>query len=73
MQELKNYEDNLRTSKEGSDENTMIPKSTKIQCKLEPNEEKHQIDLVVQTNNSTTIRTVVVFAEQIFEEESFVL
>jgi hypothetical protein len=70
MQELKIYEDSLIKSKEG-EESGSVPVATKASCKLETAETG--LELVVQTNNQSSIRSVVVFAEQVFQEESLVV
>mmetsp|Transcript_51970 Transcript_51970/g.86425 ORF Transcript_51970/g.86425 Transcript_51970/m.86425 type:complete len:704 (+) Transcript_51970:55-2166(+) len=68
--ELKNYEDTLAKSKGVPQEQGVIPHSTRAVCTLEMNVSKKCVDLVVQTNNDTIIKSIIVFAEQLFSGES---
>ena len=47
-----------------------IPPDTHVQSSLEMNPELQSGELVLSTNNDTVIKAVIMFAEQIFEEES---
>ena len=72
MQELKTYEDNLKHVKDGGeDDNNPVPAATRLVCKLEAT--PSAVELVVHTTNFTPIRAVVIFAEQVFPEESLVM
>lgn len=65
------FEENIKQSSQKSE--TTIPKDTKITCKLETQNSTEFIELVIRTNNGSLIRCVVIFAEQIFDEESYIV
>ena len=49
---------------------SIIPSDTRVDSYIAINRETFTCDLLLKTNNDTVIRGVVVFGEQIFEEES---
>ncbi|KAK3738831.1 hypothetical protein QZH41_011043 [Actinostola sp. cb2023] len=79
--ELKNYEENAKVEKSGSDVDQsqmgVIPANTQLQTSLivNPGNEQVQphVDLSISTTNETIIRTVMIFAEGVFEGESHVV
>ncbi|RMX50842.1 hypothetical protein pdam_00003138 [Pocillopora damicornis] len=80
--ELKNYEENAKVGKVGGqevDQSQMgvIPASTQLQTSLlvNPGSEQVQphVQLSISTTNETIIRTVMIFAEGVFEGESHVV
>lgn len=84
--ELKNYEENSKVSQSmrtsgGMDVDQsklgMIPANTQLQSSLNVNPGSEQVEpsveIAVATNNETIIRTVMIFAEGIFEGESHVV
>ncbi|PFX14212.1 Bardet-Biedl syndrome 2 protein homolog [Stylophora pistillata] len=80
--ELKNYEENAKVGKVGGqevDQSQMgvIPANTQLQTSLlvNPGSEQVQphVQLSISTTNETVIRTVMIFAEGVFEGESHVV
>lgn len=80
--ELKNYEENAKVGKVGGqevDQSQMgvIPANTQLQTSLlvNPGSEQVQphVQLSISTTNDTIIRTVMIFAEGVFEGESHVV
>ncbi|KAH8853987.1 Bardet-Biedl syndrome 2 protein like [Schistosoma japonicum] len=52
---------------------SVIKANTELQTKLEVSPNKPCVNLTIQTNNNTPLRCVVLFAEGIFNEESYVV
>lgn len=52
------------------DRSNIIPTDTRVDSFIAINKDTSSCDLVLRTNNSSVIRGVVVFGEQIFDEES---
>jgi len=83
LMELENYErenESFETSKKFSlserIENTIIPANTSVRAALQisaDHEDRLQTQLIISTNNDTTIRMVVLFAEGLFNGESHVV
>lgn len=80
--ELKNYEENARVGKAGGQDVDpsqlgIIPANTQLQTSLlvNPGSEQVQphVELSISTTNDTIIRTVMIFAEGVFEGESHVV
>lgn len=73
--ELKTYEDSMKQSKTGSEAG--LPPDTKIHCRLEATSNSSglpAVELFVHASNDMAqIRTVAVFSDQVFEEESLVV
>jgi Bardet-Biedl syndrome 2 protein len=68
LYELKTYEEN---SKATPGQNApIIPPDTNISCTWAVNQEASCVELVISTNNDTVIRAIIIFAEQLFENES---
>eukprot|EP00899_Mesostigma_viride_P018346 jgi/Mesvir1/26512/Mv16169-RA.1 len=75
MYELRSYEQNMKLAGQqgpGDDAAALIPSRTRVTTMLEVNRAKSCVELVLATNNETMIKGAVIFAEQIFEDESFV-
>jgi len=74
LYELQSYESNMRVvSKKAEAEDTsstVIPATTRVTSMLEMNPMKQCCELVLSTNNETVIKGVIIFAEQLFENES---
>jgi len=71
MYELTSYLNTKNADKvQAADSANLIPSNTRVDSFIAINRETASCDLVLKTNNSTVIRGVVVFGEQIFEEES---
>ncbi|XP_058060313.1 Bardet-Biedl syndrome 2 protein homolog [Anopheles bellator] len=85
--ELKHYENNIKYNKEilGStsesnlvqsvpDNVGIIPSNTRLQIGISTSygSSDMNIDITVSTNNSTTIRAVLIFADQLFKEETLI-
>ena len=75
LYELKNYEDNMRhiktgQMKQGEGQLMMLPVDTAINCQWEVDEVNKCVNLAVSTNNTTVVRAVVIFADQLFLGES---
>ncbi|XP_041786672.1 Bardet-Biedl syndrome 2 protein homolog [Anopheles merus] len=85
--ELKHYENNIKYNKEilsnTSESNLVqsvpdnvgiIPSNTRLQIGISTSYDSNDmnIDITVSTNNSTTIRGVLIFADQLFKEESLI-
>mmetsp|Transcript_15490 Transcript_15490/g.48734 ORF Transcript_15490/g.48734 Transcript_15490/m.48734 type:complete len:728 (+) Transcript_15490:185-2368(+) len=49
---------------------TVIPPSTHVSSRLEVSAQGQCCDLVITTNNETVIKGVIIFAEQLFDDES---
>ncbi|XP_065051095.1 Bardet-Biedl syndrome 2 protein-like [Rhopilema esculentum] len=85
LTELKNYSENDRVGKnvKAGDHHAsvsgvgMIPANTQLQTSLSVSTGgdgvKPHVDLTIQTTNETVIRSVLIFAEGIFEGESYVV
>ncbi len=71
LQELKNIEENLKQTEKGEDEQGPVPLSTHALVRLETSDTA--VLLVVTTNTQAPIRSVVLFGESIFQEESFIV
>ncbi|GLC47294.1 Bardet-Biedl syndrome 2 protein [Pleodorina starrii] len=71
MYEMASYS-NMRQTKDAAPErSSLIPSDTRVDSYIAINKETASCDLVLRTSNdSAVIRGVVVFGEQIFEEES---
>jgi hypothetical protein len=69
IRELESYKENLKFLNEES----IIPKNTKITCKLEGSEKSKSLNLVINTSNNASIRCAAIFAEGLFDEESLVV
>ncbi|KAG1676464.1 hypothetical protein FOA52_002284 [Chlamydomonas sp. UWO 241] len=72
LYELTSYH-NMRNPELPQPEANLIPNSTRVDSFVVVNEATASCDLVLKTNNDAVIRGVVVFGEQIFEEESLFL
>ncbi|XP_050082782.1 Bardet-Biedl syndrome 2 protein homolog [Anopheles aquasalis] len=85
--ELKHYENNIKYNKEilsGTNESNLvqsvpdnvgiIPSNTRLQIGISTSYGNNDmnIDITVSTNNSTTIRAVLIFADQLFKEETLI-
>ncbi|XP_050077103.1 Bardet-Biedl syndrome 2 protein homolog [Anopheles maculipalpis] len=85
--ELKHYENNIKYNKEilsnTSESNLVqsvpdnvgiIPSNTRLQIGISTSYDNNDmnIDITVSTNNSTTIRAVLIFADQLFKEETLI-
>ncbi|XP_041787777.1 Bardet-Biedl syndrome 2 protein-like isoform X4 [Anopheles merus] len=85
--ELKHYENNIKYNKEilsnTSESNLVqsvpdnvgiIPSNTRLQIGISTSYDSNDmnIDITVSTNNSTTIRVVLIFADQLFKEETLI-
>lgn len=60
----------LHTTPQAGASSNLIPPDTRVESFLTMNHVASSFDLVLKTNNDTTIRGVVLFGEQIFPEES---
>ncbi|EDS30326.1 conserved hypothetical protein [Culex quinquefasciatus] len=84
--ELKHYENNIKFNKELSSSNDsqlvqsvpdnvgVIPSNTRLQIGISTSYDSTDmnIDITVSTNNATTIRAVLIFADQLFKEETLI-
>ncbi|XP_055599661.1 Bardet-Biedl syndrome 2 protein homolog [Uranotaenia lowii] len=84
--ELKHYENNIKFNKELLSSNDsqlvqsvpdnvgVIPSNTRLQIGISTSYDSSDmnIDITVSTNNSTTIRAVLIFADQLFKEETLI-
>ncbi|XP_058445641.1 Bardet-Biedl syndrome 2 protein homolog [Malaya genurostris] len=84
--ELKHYENNMKYNKEilnSSDSQLVqsipdnvgiIPSNTRLQIGISTSYDSTDmnIDITVSTNNATTIRAVLIFADQLFKEETLI-
>ncbi|KAK3236701.1 hypothetical protein CYMTET_53174, partial [Cymbomonas tetramitiformis] len=73
--ELQQYESNMKSvSKQAGNPaeqaGVVIPASTRVTSMLEMNPSKQCCELVLSTNNECVIKGVIIFAEQLFENES---
>eukprot|EP01112_Ceratiomyxa_fruticulosa_P008405 TRINITY_DN2178_c0_g3_i1.p1 TRINITY_DN2178_c0_g3~~TRINITY_DN2178_c0_g3_i1.p1 ORF type:complete len:691 (+),score=149.61 TRINITY_DN2178_c0_g3_i1:135-2207(+) len=73
MFELQTYEDNIKKLKVGNLDAGTVSVDTKVSCRLETNLNDFCMDLVLQSSTDAQIRCVIIFADQIFEEESLVV
>ncbi|XP_020661772.3 BBSome complex member BBS2 [Pogona vitticeps] len=81
--ELRNYEENAKQVEPKAQTNEMdgqkgvIPANTQLKTSLSVNlgsdSESAHVELCISTSNDTIIRTVIIFAEGIFEGESHVI
>ncbi|KXJ76267.1 hypothetical protein RP20_CCG010009 [Aedes albopictus] len=84
--ELKHYENNIKFNKEIQANNDsqlaqsvpdnvgVIPSNTRLQIGISTSYDSNDmnIDITVSTNNATTIRAVLIFADQLFKEETLI-
>ena len=79
--ELSRYESGMRGTGQGegagaaggaTDYGEMVPKDTDVKGKLESHPERGCVELVLESTNEAAIKMVVIFAEQLFAEESYV-
>lgn len=84
--ELKHYENNIKFNKEilGNNDSQLvqsvpdnvgvIPSNTRLQIGISTSYDSNDmnIDITVSTNNATTIRAVLIFADQLFKEETLI-
>ncbi|XP_058820192.1 Bardet-Biedl syndrome 2 protein homolog isoform X3 [Topomyia yanbarensis] len=84
--ELKHYENNIKFNKEVlssgdsqfvqsvPDNIGVIPSNTRLQIGISTSYDSTDmnIDITVSTNNATTIRAVLIFADQLFKEETLI-
>ncbi|XP_053695343.1 Bardet-Biedl syndrome 2 protein homolog [Sabethes cyaneus] len=84
--ELKHYENNIKFNKEILSSNDsqlvqsvpddvgVIPSNTRLQIGISTSYDSSDmnIDITVSTNNATTIRAVLIFADQLFKEETLI-
>ncbi|KAG7273557.1 hypothetical protein CRUP_005746 [Coryphaenoides rupestris] len=75
--ELRNYEENAKGVSETDSEVGVIPANTQLQTALSVRSateaQKAHVELSISTPNETIIRSVLIFAEGIFEGESHVV
>eukprot|EP00794_Sanderia_malayensis_P016830 gene16830-18528_t len=81
--ELKNYEENIKFGRQYKDGDHrtgdvgIIPANTQLQTSLvvasSGDNQKPHVTLTIQTTNDTVIKAVMIFAEGIFEGESYVV
>ena len=62
--------ENKKVKPKTSTEASIVPAGTKLVTYFRHNAVKKYTELVVQTNNNAIVKSVVVFAEQIFANES---
>lgn len=74
-QELTSYQEQLKQFKQGGKENAqgIIPTDTKLNITLKSNKTQGTVELQLMTSNYSVIRTVVIFAEHLFEGEACML
>lgn len=72
MYELSSYH-NMRNAETPQPEANLIPNSTRVDSFVVVNRNTSSCDLILKTNNDTVVRGVVIFGEQVFEEESLFL
>ncbi|XP_021700285.1 Bardet-Biedl syndrome 2 protein homolog isoform X2 [Aedes aegypti] len=84
--ELKHYENNIKFNKDIQANNDshlaqsvpdnvgVIPSNTRLQIGISTSYDSNDmnIDITVSTNNATTIRAVLIFADQLFKEETLI-
>lgn len=73
MQELKNYENNIKQIKSGTVSDAVIPTDTNISIQTKHNTVSQSLMVTLSTNNDTVIKCGVVFCEVMFEDESFIV
>jgi len=73
MQELGNYEKNMRQIKSGTVSDAMIPANTSISITTKHNTVSQSLMVTLSTNNDTVIKCGVVFCEVIFADESCIV
>ena len=69
--ELKQYEEHARKQRDGTRAAGLVAPDTRINAKLTPNKQDGCLHLALSSSNDTRIRAAVVFAERVFEGESF--
>lgn len=70
MYELASYQNMRQAEKQPVDRSAIIAPDTRVDSYIAISKDSASCDLVLRTNNDAVIRGVVVFGEQIFEEES---
>lgn len=81
LMELKQYESNLKYNLNSNEQleslesQGVIPANTRLQIGIsnEDSVTKNSVEIFISTNNSTIIRAVIIFAEGIFDGESYVV
>lgn len=73
LQELNNYEKNMRQVKSGTVSDAMIPADTNIAIQTKHNTVSQSLLVTLSTNNDTVIKCGAVFCEVMFDEESLVV
>ncbi|KAL9649660.1 hypothetical protein ABK040_003337 [Willaertia magna] len=68
--ELKNYEENLKKLKTGQVDSSLIRSDSKVKCHLQPNVQESCLDIVFRADNENIIRSAIITAEQLFENDS---
>ena len=73
-EELAYLRSNYKTLKAGNmNDPSLIPPNTEISCTLTPSIEKRSLLLIMNTNNSTVIKSAVIYGDKVFENGSFML
>merc|ERR1712176_270400 len=73
-QELEYLQSNYRTLKaDNMNDPSLIPPNTEISCTLTPSIEKKSLLLIMNTSNTTVIKSAVIYRDKVFENGSFML
>uniref|UniRef100_A0A7S0L2Q7 Bardet-Biedl syndrome 2 protein homolog n=1 Tax=Coccolithus braarudii TaxID=221442 RepID=A0A7S0L2Q7_9EUKA len=71
--ELKQFEDNMKKARSGERAAGLVAADTVIKARLQPSRQDACLYLTLSASNEASIRAAAVFAERVFEGESFVV